>query len=163
MILDFIVTALILVVILFISYLIIKITSRKSPPEEEPEPTEILYTFRLHQFIMMVSHLDYQLQMIDDLICNIKNGCDEDVLHTVSVNWKWFGDDDSKQIEFPCYMYSKDYLLKLCYARKRELLNHLSYEINNLPIRYGKNMDDTLFTSIADNLSSVGEGSTKHE
>lgn len=152
------------VFLLFVSWLIIKLLPGKRDRDEETEePTEVLYTIQLHDSIDMLSHIDYQLQMIDDLICNIQNGCDTDVLHSISLSWKWLAEEDSKSLEFPCYMYSREYLLSLCYARRSELINHLSYEINNLPIRHGQNMDETLYTSIVNNLSSVGEGSAKDE
>lgn len=144
--------------LLFISWLIIKLIPNPDP-DPEPEPEEVLYTYQLHQSIDMISHIDYQLQMLDDLISNIQNGCDEDVLHSVSVSWQWLADTDSKTINFPCYMYSKEYLLQLCYARRAELITHLSSELNKMPVRHGQNMDKTLLTTIKNNLSDSGEGS----
>lgn len=151
------------VFLLFVSWLIIKLLpGKRDQEEEEEEPAEVLYTIQLHDSIDMLSHIDYQLQMIDDLICNIQNGCDSDVLHSVSLSWKWLAEEDSKSLEFPCYMYSREYLLSLCYARRSELIAHLSHEINNLPIRHGQNMDGTLLTTIHNNLDSR-EGECQNE
>lgn len=131
----------------------------RGEPEEEQESRSVLYTYDLHQSIQRLAAIDNEIQAIDDLIQNITYGCDDDVLHSIAVSWKWHSEQAPRNIQFPCYMESKNALLQLAYSRRRELLAHLSAEFQNMPVRHRQNEDKTIANIIKDNpLNGVGEG-----
>lgn len=133
--------------------------SRGEPEAEETESRSVLYTYDLHQSIQRLAAIDSEIQAVDDLIQNITYGCDEDVLHSIAVSWKWHSEQTPRNIQFPCYRESKSALLQLAYSRRRELLTHLSAEFQNIPLRHRQNEDRTIQNIIKDNpLNRVGEG-----
>lgn len=132
--------------------------TRGEPEAEEPESRCVLYTYDLHQSIQRLAAIDNEIRAVDDLIQNITYGCDDDVLHSIVVSWKWHSEQNPRNIQFPCYMESKNALLQLAYSRRRELLTHLSAEFQNMPVRHRQNEDRTIQNIIKDNpLNRVGE------
>ena len=133
-----------------------KLTREKE--EEETHSTEVLYTQNLHDSIQRLAAIDAELQAVDDLISNIEHGCDTDVLHSITIKWKWHSEQNPNSLDFPCYMQSKSALLQLAYSRRRELLYHLSSELKNIPLCHRHNMDKTIDNIIKENpRNGVGE------
>ena len=115
-------------------------------PEEETK--EVLYTTELHQRIERIAKIDQELQIVTDMLINVDMGQTQNFNNKMTVSWEWELKDKSTRKEctqFPAWSgaVTQEKLRELASARRNELFALLSKEIAELPIRYGKNVEET--------------------